>query len=86
MMDYFGHKFPVFKVVATLRDLPQLNYAYVDQMMIRELVNYILQKRKLLTADYVRRIVQWLSTHPHIHNQSLRSFFPYKSSILRFFR
>lgn len=72
MMDYFNCKFPVYKVVATYRKLPEINYNYVDQMTIRELVNYILKKKEKLASHDVLRIFKWLKSGPHINNYKFR--------------
>lgn len=68
MMNKFKHKFPTYQIVATYRKLPELSYRYVDQMTIRDLVNYILQKRNTLDIAEILKIVEWLRKSPHISN------------------
>ena len=68
MMKKFKRKFPTYQIVATYRKLPEHPYKYVDQMTIRDVVNYILQKRNALDAAEIQKIVEWLKKKPHISN------------------
>ena len=72
MMDYFFRKFPVYKIVATYRPLPEIHYDYVNQMTIRDLPNFILNKREQLDPEDIRKIVSWLNNYPHIENSRSR--------------
>jgi len=71
MMDFFNRKFPVYKVVATYRKLPEIDYDYVKQMTIRELVNFILTKKEKLASHDILKIVKWLKSNPHISNYKI---------------
>ncbi|TFG09707.1 MAG: NERD domain-containing protein [Promethearchaeota archaeon] len=73
MMDFFNRKFPVYKIVATYRKLPEIDYDYVEQMTIRELVNFILRKKEKLASHNILKIVKWLKTNPHINNYKFRT-------------
>ena len=66
MMDKFYRKFPIYKIVATTRSLPQLFYKYVDQMTINELINFILEKHQSLDSEEIAKIVDWLRNIPYI--------------------
>jgi len=68
MVNKFKRKFPTFQIVATYRKLPELPYKYVDQMTIRDIVNFILQKREVLSISEVQKIVEWLRKNPFISN------------------
>ena len=68
MVNKFRRRFPTYQIVATYRKLPDLPYRYVDQMTIREVVNYILQKRKVLDTAEIQKIVEWLKKGPYISN------------------
>ena len=68
MIKKFRRKFPTYQIVATYRKLPELSYRFVDQMTIREVVNYILQKRNVLDATEIQKIVEWLRKGPYISN------------------
>ena len=49
MMDHFGRKLPVYKIVATYKQLPQIPYDFVTQLTIRELV----ESAKKLRYKYI---------------------------------
>jgi len=68
MMSKFRHKFPTYQIVATYRKLQELSYSYVNQMTIREVVNFVLQKRSMLNDAEIQKIVEWLRKSPHISN------------------
>lgn len=68
MMDRFGIKFPVYKIVATYRQLPQIPYDYVSQLTIRELVDYILLRKGRLNSSDILAIVSWLRSSHYIFN------------------
>ena len=68
MMDKFGRKFPVYEIVATYRQLPQIPYEFVSQLTIRELVDHILRRQRRINPSDVLTIVSWLRTSPHICN------------------
>ena len=68
MINKFRTRFPTYQIVATYRKLPELPYRYVDQMTIRDVVNFILQKRKMLTPTEIQKIVEWLRKGPYISN------------------
>ena len=85
--DRFRQKFPTYNVVATYSKLPLIPYPYVEQMLISDLVNYILGKPEALPAHDIPKIVSWLEGHPHIYNSSPRGFYmPRKSFFPRKFR
>lgn len=68
MMSKFRRKFPTYQIVATYRKLQELSYSYVNQMTIREVVNFVLQKRSMLNDAEIQKIVEWLRKSPHISN------------------
>ncbi|MBA7599036.1 hypothetical protein ES703_34056 [subsurface metagenome] len=72
MMDKFGRKFPVYQIVATYRQLPQIPYDFVTQLTIRELVDHILRGQGHLNDSDVLAIVSWLRSSPHISNSKRR--------------
>ena len=79
MINKFSRKFPTYQIVATYRKLPDLPYNYVSQMTIRDLVNFILQKRKMLTPTEIQKIVEWLRKVPHISNFKFKGLkFPFR--------
>ena len=72
MMDKFKRKFPVYQIVATYRQLPQIPYEYVTQLTIRELVDYILRRQERLNHSDVLSIISWLRFSPQIFNSKLK--------------
>ncbi len=74
MMDRFKRKFPVYKIVATYKELPQISYRYVDQLTIKELVNFILRKHRSLDHFEIQVIVKWLQSSPRIYNSGFKLF------------
>ena len=68
MINKFRRKLPTYQIVATYRKLPEIPYSYVNQMTIRDIVNFILQKRDTLTTAEIQKIVEWLRKGPHISN------------------
>ncbi|MHA1327995.1 MAG: NERD domain-containing protein [Promethearchaeota archaeon] len=84
MMDFFNKKYPIYKIVATYRSLPQIPYKYVAQMTIRELVNYILQKPESIDQADVKVISKWLINRPIINNSHLVRYFGFRRP--RYFR
>lgn len=74
MMDQFKRKFPVYKIVATYKQLPQIHYSYVEQLTIEEVVNYILEKKRILDDFEIRIIVEWLQSSPRIYNSGFKLF------------
>ena len=68
MVNKFKRRFPTYQIVATYRKLPELSIRYVNQMTIREIVNFILQKGDKLTTSEVQKIVEWLRKEPFISN------------------
>ena len=72
MMDKFKRKFPVYQIVATYRQLPQIPYEYVTQLTIRELVDYILRRQGRLNHSDVLSIISWLRFSPQIFNSKLK--------------
>lgn len=79
MMHKFKRKFPLYQIVATYRELPDIssNYSYVNQMTIRDIVNFVLQKRDVLIPAEIQKIVEWLRKQPHISNFK-GLYFPFK--------
>ncbi|MBD3214402.1 MAG: hypothetical protein GF311_17455 [Candidatus Lokiarchaeota archaeon] len=49
-----------YKVVCTIKPLPQYSYEYVTQLSIRQLRHYILSKHLKLSQSEIERIVDWL--------------------------
>jgi len=79
MINKFSRKFPTYQIIATYRKLPELSYNYVSQMTIRDMVNFILQKRKMLTPSEIQVIVEWLRKEPHISNFKFKGLkFPFR--------
>ena len=74
MMNQFNSKFPVYKVVATYKELTQISYKYVEQLTIRELVNYIVGRKESLNPSDILKIVTWLRASPFIYNSSRKLF------------
>ena len=72
MMDHFGRKFPVYKIVATYKQLPEIRYDFVSQLTIRELVDHVLRRRRCINPSDVLTIVSWLRSSPHIFNSKSR--------------
>jgi len=72
MMDHFERKFPVYQIVATYRQLPQIPYDYVTQLTIRELVDHIHRRQGRLNRSDVLTIVSWLQASPRIFNSKSR--------------
>lgn len=65
MMDKFGRKFPVYQIVATYKQLPQIPYDFVSQLTIRELVDHILKRQGYLNSSDILAIVSWLQSSRH---------------------
>lgn len=74
MMDRFNRKFPLYKIVATYKQLPRIPYRYVDQLTIEELVNFILGKQRSLDEFEIQVIVKWLKSSPFIRNSGFKLF------------
>ncbi|MEE9378361.1 MAG: nuclease-related domain-containing protein [Candidatus Lokiarchaeia archaeon] len=74
MMDRFKRKLPVYQIVATYKELPQIRYRYVDQLTIKELVNFILGKKRSLDDFEIQIIVKWLQSSPFIRNSGFKLF------------
>lgn len=74
MMKKFKRKLPVYKTVATYKELPQIPYRYVDQLTIKELVNFILGKKRSLDDFEILLIVKWLQSSPRINNSGFKLF------------
>ena len=72
MMDQFGRKFPVYHIVATYRQLPQIPYDFVTQLTIRELVDHILIRQGRINPSDILTLVSWLRSSPHISNSKLK--------------
>ncbi len=72
MMDHFGRKFPVYQVVATYTQLPQIPYDFVTQLTIRELVDHIHRRQGHLNRSDILTIVSWLQSSPRIFNSKSR--------------
>ena len=72
MMDHFRRKFPIYQIVATYRQLPQIPYDFVTQLTIRELVDHILRRQGHLNRSDILAIVSWLRSSPHIFNSKRR--------------
>lgn len=79
MVNKFKRKFPTFQIVAMYKKLPELSYRYVDQITIREVVNFILQKRNALDTAEIQKIVGWFRRSPLIGNfKFLRLKLPFR--------
>ena len=75
MVDYFKRKFPIYQIVATYKQLPQLQYnGYVTQLTIGELVDNILRRKGSLDSLEITKIVSWLRSSPHIYNSNSKLF------------
>ncbi len=70
MMDHFERKYPLYQIVATFRQLPQIPYDYVTQLTIQELVDHILGRYGHLDPSDVLTIVSWLRSSPYIFNSN----------------
>jgi len=68
MMDQFERKYPLYEIVATFKQLPQIPYDYVTQVTIQELVDHILGRDGRIDTSDVQAIVSWLQTSPYIFN------------------
>jgi len=68
MMDKFEKKYPLYQIIATFKQLPQVPYDYVTQLTIEELVDHILGRDGLINPSEVQAIVSWLKTSPYIFN------------------
>jgi len=68
MMDQFGKKYPLYQIVTTFKQLPQIPYDYVMQLTIQELVDYILKRDGRIDPSDVQTIVEWLQSSPYIFN------------------
>ncbi|GAH10556.1 unnamed protein product, partial [marine sediment metagenome] len=68
MMDQFGKKYPLYQIIATFKQLPQIPYDYVTQLTIDELVDHILGREGRLDPSDVLAIVDWLKSSPYIFN------------------
>jgi len=68
MKHKFDKKFPVYKIVATYKQLPQIPYNFVTQLTIQELVDYILKRDDRIDPSDVLEIVEWLQSSPYIFN------------------
>ena len=53
-------KFPNYKVVVMLGNVPKIKYPYVSQLSLNELNSHILDKRGYLTLEDINKIVKWL--------------------------
>lgn len=79
MINKFRRRFPTYQIVATYRKLPEIAYKYVNQMTIRDIVNFILQKRDALTTTEIQKIVEWLRKGPNISNFKFKGLkFPFR--------
>ena len=56
----FGKLYKTYNLVVTLKKLPKQNYKYVYQLLIRELNNFILSRKRQLSQRQVERIKNWL--------------------------
>ncbi|MHA1822593.1 MAG: nuclease-related domain-containing protein, partial [Promethearchaeota archaeon] len=75
MMNCFKRKFPIYQIVATYKQLPQIHYnGYVTQLTIRELIDNILRRKGSLDNFEIEKIVSWLRTSPHIYNSHRKLF------------
>ena len=74
MTNKFKRKFPVFKIVATYKELPQIPYKYVTQLTIRELINFILCSKGSLSHSDIQKIVTWLGSSHYIYNSGFELF------------
>ena len=75
MMDRFKRKFPIYQIVATYKQLPQIPYnGYVTQLTIGELVDNILNRKRSLDNFEIEKIVSWLRSSPHIYNSNRKLF------------
>lgn len=75
MMDRFKKKFPIYQIVATYRQLPQIHYnGYVTQLIIGVLVDNILRRKGSLDNFEIEKIVLWLRSSPHIYNSHRKLF------------
>jgi len=74
MTKKFKRKFPVYQIVATYKEPPQIPYKYVTQLTIRELVNFILTSKGRLSHSEIQAIVAWLRSSPYIYNSGLKPF------------
>ncbi len=72
MIRRFKRKFPIYQIVATYKELPQIHYRYVEQLTIKELVNFILRKKRTLDELTIQTIVKWLQSSPHIYNSGFK--------------
>ena len=72
MMNHFGRKLPVYQIVATYRQLPQIPYDFVAQLTIRELVDHMLRRQGSINPSDVLTIVSWLRSSHHISNSKLK--------------
>ena len=68
MMDQFGKKYPLYQIIATFKQLPEMPYDYVTQLTIEELVDHILGRDGRLDPSDVLAIVEWLRSSPYIFN------------------
>ncbi|MBY8987367.1 MAG: NERD domain-containing protein [Candidatus Lokiarchaeota archaeon] len=68
MMDHFERKYPLYQIIATFKQLPQIPYDYVTQLTIEELVDHILGREGLIDPSDVLTIVSWLESSPYIFN------------------
>jgi len=68
MMDQFGKKYPLYQIVATFKELPQIPYDFVMQLTIEELVDYVLGRDGRIDPSEVLTIVEWLRNTPYIFN------------------
>ncbi|MFX0012867.1 MAG: NERD domain-containing protein, partial [Candidatus Hermodarchaeota archaeon] len=75
MMDHFNRKFPIYQIVATYKQLPQIHYnGYVTQLTIGELVDHILRRKGSLNQLEIQAIVDWLRSSPFIYNSKTGLF------------
>ena len=68
MMDQFKRKYPVYQMVISSSEPPQIPFDYVTQLTIKELVDHILSRDGLIDPSAVLAIVEWLRTSPYIFN------------------
>jgi len=53
-------KFPNYKIVVMLGNVPKIKYPYVTQLSLHELNSYIIGRQEHLTLEDINKIVKWL--------------------------
>ncbi|MFX1487984.1 MAG: nuclease-related domain-containing protein [Promethearchaeota archaeon] len=53
-------KFPNYKVVVMLGNVPKINYPYVTQLSLFELNRYILNRTGIIITEDINKLVKWL--------------------------